>query len=215
MGSAGLPSLAEFEYDCSPPRRHLRSTPVASQSDQLFQGIFHPIIDSLYDKFLQNKTNNCIEILNQYITDEKFDTNQNEECCICKIGDDEKTVKLKCGHKMHYDCVKTWFIENTVCPICREEHDPIKIEENKKKLEIEKERFELDDSEVLESSSRQLMLKLTPEILTNAKHNIVIMHPLPRNDEVDINIDNDPRAAYFRQMENGLYVRMALILALI
>ena len=37
------------------------------------------------------------------------------------------------------------------------------------------------------------------------------MHPLPRNDEINENIDNDPRAAYFRQMENGLYIRMALI----
>ena len=54
-------------------------------------------------------------------------------------------------------------------------------------------------------------LYLTQEILTYAKQNMVIMHPLPRNNEISINIDNDPRAAYFRQMENGLYVRMALI----
>ena len=54
-------------------------------------------------------------------------------------------------------------------------------------------------------------LYLTQEMLTNAKNNIVIMHPLPRNEELNINIDNDPRAAYFRQMENGLYVRMALL----
>ena len=80
---------------------------------------------------------------------------------------------------------------------------------------IQKERFELDDADVLESSARQLTLRLTPEILTNAKHNVVIMHPLPRNDEIDVIIDNDPRAAYFRQMENGMYVRMALMLALI
>ncbi len=56
---------------------------------------------------------------------------------------------------------------------------------------------------------------LTQEILTNAKNNMVIMHPLPRNDEINPNIDNDPRAAYFRQMENGLYVRMALLQMLI
>ena len=79
---------------------------------------------------------------------------------------------------------------------------------------IQKERFELDDPDVLDSSPK-LTLRLTPEILTNAKHNVVIMHPLPRNDEIDVNIDNDPRAAYFRQMENGMYVRMALMLALI
>ena len=58
-------------------------------------------------------------------------------------------------------------------------------------------------------------LYLTQEILTNAKNNMVIMHPLPRNNEIHTNIDNDPRAAYFRQMENGLYVRMALIQLLI
>ncbi len=39
----------------------------------------------------------------------------------------------------------------------------------------------------------------------------VIMHPLPRNGEIDRSVDGDPRAAYFRQSENGLYVRMALI----
>ena len=44
---------------------------------------------------------------------------------------------------------------------------------------------------------------------------MVIMHPLPRNNEINIDIDNDSRAAYFRQMENGLYVRMALIQLLI
>lgn len=58
-------------------------------------------------------------------------------------------------------------------------------------------------------------LCLTQELLTNAKHNLVIMHPLPRNQEIHTNIDNDLRAAYFRQMENGLYIRMALIQLLI
>ena len=145
---------------------------------EFFQGIFHPIIDSLYDKFLQNKTNNCIEILNQYITDEKFDTNQNEECCICKIGDDEKTVKLKCGHKMHYDCVKTWFIENTVCPICREEHDPIKIEENKKKLEIEKERFELDLMQKEDKINyNEEDYEDMPPLIENTDQNPLVFHP--------------------------------------
>lgn len=38
-----------------------------------------------------------------------------------------------------------------------------------------------------------------------------ILHPLPRVDEIDTEVDSDPRAAYFRQMENGMYVRMALL----
>ena len=39
----------------------------------------------------------------------------------------------------------------------------------------------------------------------------VVMHPLPRVDEIDPRVDGDPRAAYFRQAKNGLFVRMALL----
>ena len=78
---------------------------------------------------------------------------------------------------------------------------------------IQKERFNVKSSidyEVIKNN-----LYLTQEIMTNAKNNMVIMHPLPRNEEISVDIDNDPRAAYFRQMENGLYIRMALIQLLI
>jgi aspartate carbamoyltransferase catalytic subunit len=40
---------------------------------------------------------------------------------------------------------------------------------------------------------------------------MVVMHPLPRVKEISTAVDSDPRAAYFRQMRNGLYVRMALL----
>lgn len=49
------------------------------------------------------------------------------------------------------------------------------------------------------------------DVLKKLKKNAIIMHPLPRSVEIDPMIDNDPRAAYFRQAENGLYVRMAII----
>jgi aspartate carbamoyltransferase len=52
---------------------------------------------------------------------------------------------------------------------------------------------------------------ITPSILSDAKKNLIIMHPLPRNTEISTAVDNDPRAAYFRQMEYGLYMRMALL----
>jgi aspartate carbamoyltransferase catalytic subunit len=40
---------------------------------------------------------------------------------------------------------------------------------------------------------------------------MIVMHPLPRVNEISTNVDSDPRAAYFRQMENGMFVRMALL----
>ena len=40
---------------------------------------------------------------------------------------------------------------------------------------------------------------------------MIVMHPLPRVGEIAEDVDGDPRAAYFRQMENGLYIRMALL----
>ncbi|KAF2121377.1 aspartate carbamoyltransferase [Lophiotrema nucula] len=49
------------------------------------------------------------------------------------------------------------------------------------------------------------------KVMKNAKANMVIMHPLPRNNEIHEELDFDPRAAYFRQMKYGLYTRMALL----
>ena len=44
-----------------------------------------------------------------------------------------------------------------------------------------------------------------------AKSSTIIMHPLPRVDEISTDVDTDPRACYFRQMEYGMFVRMALL----
>ena len=52
---------------------------------------------------------------------------------------------------------------------------------------------------------------ITPETLKQAKEKMIVMHPLPRVGEISMEVDDDPRAAYFRQMEYGLYVRMALL----
>ena len=52
---------------------------------------------------------------------------------------------------------------------------------------------------------------ITPATLAAAKARMVVMHPLPRVGEIDVAVDADPRAAYFRQMRYGLYVRMALL----
>lgn len=56
---------------------------------------------------------------------------------------------------------------------------------------------------------------LTPEKLKNAKADLSILHPLPRVNEISTAIDDDPRACYFRQVLNGKYIRMALIMKLL
>lgn len=52
---------------------------------------------------------------------------------------------------------------------------------------------------------------VTPQLMTKAKKRMIVMHPLPRVDEISSDFDSDPRAAYFRQAECGMYVRMALL----
>ena len=56
---------------------------------------------------------------------------------------------------------------------------------------------------------------LTPDKLNNAKKDLSILHPLPRVNEISVAIDDDPRACYFKQVKNGKYMRMALILKLL
>jgi aspartate carbamoyltransferase len=72
---------------------------------------------------------------------------------------------------------------------------------------VQKERFEdLDEYEKVSGA-----YVIAPETLTEAKEEMIVMHPFPRVGEISVELDVDPRAAYFRQMEYGLYVRMALL----
>ena len=56
---------------------------------------------------------------------------------------------------------------------------------------------------------------LTPDKLRTAKHDLAILLPLPRVNEISVEVDDDPRAVYFKQAQYGVYVRMALILTLL
>ena len=56
---------------------------------------------------------------------------------------------------------------------------------------------------------------LTPEKLKNAKQDLCILHPLPRVNEISVAVDDDPRACYFKQVRNGRYIRMALIMKML
>ena len=76
---------------------------------------------------------------------------------------------------------------------------------------VQKERF-LDEEEFDRVKDSFV---LNPEKLGTAKEDMIILHPLPRVNEITREVDNDPRAAYFRQVENGKFVRMALIYTLL
>ena len=56
---------------------------------------------------------------------------------------------------------------------------------------------------------------LTPDKLEPAKKDMIVMHPLPRVNEISVTVDDDPRAAYFSQAKNGMFIRMALILKML
>ena len=72
---------------------------------------------------------------------------------------------------------------------------------------VQKERF--SDTDAYNKVKDLFILK--KEHLNKMKSSAIIMHPLPKINEIELAVDEDPRAAYFRQAENGLYVRMALL----
>ena len=72
---------------------------------------------------------------------------------------------------------------------------------------VQKERFE-DPADYEKVKGAYV---IDPEVMKAAKQDMIVMHPLPRVGEISPDFDDDPRAAYFRQMEYGLYVRMALL----
>jgi aspartate carbamoyltransferase catalytic subunit len=74
---------------------------------------------------------------------------------------------------------------------------------------VQKERF--SDLEQYEELKHFYIVDET--LMHQAKEKMVVMHPLPRVGEITYSVDSDPRAAYFRQVRNGLYIRMALLAA--
>ncbi|GJQ35512.1 MAG: aspartate carbamoyltransferase [Anaerolineales bacterium] len=72
---------------------------------------------------------------------------------------------------------------------------------------VQKERFE-DPADYEKVKGAYV---IDPAMMKAAKREMIVMHPLPRVTEISMDFDDDPRAAYFRQMEYGLYVRMALL----
>lgn len=76
---------------------------------------------------------------------------------------------------------------------------------------VQRERF--DSAEEYERLKDSYIL--TPEKMKNAPCGMAILHPLPRVNEISVDVDDDPRACYFKQVKNGKFMRMALILKLL
>ncbi len=72
---------------------------------------------------------------------------------------------------------------------------------------VQKERF-FNEEDYLRLKDSYI---LTPEKLSQAREDMIVMHPLPRVNEISVAVDSDPRACYFKQVLNGKYMRMALI----
>ena len=92
-----------------------------------------------------------------------------------------------------------------------------KLEESMSELDIlymtrvQRERF-FNEEDYLRMKDFYVLDKAKMEL---AKENMLVLHPLPRVNEISVEVDADPRAAYFRQAKNGVYIRMALILKLL
>ena len=76
---------------------------------------------------------------------------------------------------------------------------------------VQKERF-FNEEDYLRLKDSYI---LTPEKLAGAKKDLSILHPLPRVNEIAVAVDKDPRAAYWKQVRNGKFIRMALIMKLL
>jgi aspartate carbamoyltransferase catalytic subunit len=76
---------------------------------------------------------------------------------------------------------------------------------------VQKERF----SDPLEYEKNRNIYILKPEMLVNTRPNMRILHPLPRVNEIDVEVDDHEKAYYFAQAQNGLYVRQAIIASIL
>jgi aspartate carbamoyltransferase catalytic subunit len=112
-----------------------------------------------------------------------------------------ESTKVKDDIKNYLRRHKIWFTEENDLKTVAPKIDVIY------QTRVQKERGSL-----LEQQDKQKGFYIVnKEILGLMKKNAIVMHPLPRNEEISIEVDKDPKATYFKQAENGLYVRMALL----
>lgn len=149
---------------------------------------------------------------------------------IAMVGDLRygRTVRSLCYLLTKYDNVEIVFVSPSVCKMendikayldkyqvdWREETD---LAKEVRKVDcvymtrIQKERFHSVEDYQLAASK----YILTPEMVATMKEEAIIMHPLPRVDEIPKEVDHAPQARYFEQAQNGLYIRMALLYLLL
>jgi aspartate carbamoyltransferase catalytic subunit len=99
-----------------------------------------------------------------------------------------------------------WFAEETTLDSVLPEVDVVY------QTRVQKERF---GDRIADYESCRGIYVINQDSLRLMKSNAIIMHPLPRLEEIAMEVDQDPRAAYFRQAQNGLFVRMALLTVLL
>ena len=113
--------------------------------------------------------------------------------------------------------VPGYLIDDTLKPSQTPYHEVTSLEETLPKLDVlymtrvQKERF-FNEEDYIRLKGTYI---LTREKLQAAKPDMPVLHPLPRVDEITADVDNDSRAAYFQQVQNGVYIRMALIASLL
>ena len=113
--------------------------------------------------------------------------------------------------------VPGYLIDVTLKPAQTPYHEVTSLEETLPKLDVlymtrvQKERF-FNEEDYIRLKGTYI---LTREKLQAAKPDMPVLHPLPRVDEITADVDNDSRAAYFQQVQNGVYIRMALIASLL
>ena len=113
--------------------------------------------------------------------------------------------------------VPGYLIDDTLKPAQTPYHEVTSLEETLPKLDVlymtrvQKERF-FNEEDYIRLKGTYI---LTREKLQAAKPDMPVLHPLPRVDEITADVDTDNRAAYFQQVQNGVYIRMALIASLL
>lgn len=125
------------------------------------------------------------------------------------------------GIKFIFISPKELMVPDYVTEMLREKNIPyeevIRLEEVMPKLDllymtrVQRERF-FNEEDYIRLKDFYILDKPKMEL---AKSNMLVLHPLPRVNEISVEVDDDPRAAYFKQVQYGVYVRMALILTLL
>ena len=198
--------LLSYENPLMFSEKYTEGKPVINAGNSIYEHPTQALLD-LFTIFLNIEPNHSVPIKIGFVGDLKHSRTIHSLLYLI--------TKMELNVQYFFICNKHLLLDDKDIKFINENNISYSIHDNLEEVIPELDILYMTRTQI-EKHSKECNISSSPiilnkEKLNNAKSSLIILHPLPRNEELCEDIDDDPRAKYFEQVENGIYIRAALL----